>query len=74
MEDAHKVFDALSTQQEVTMSNIIHVSVSHMIYPVIEDVLRQVLEMYDYGVTTIGLLSVPGLRLGGGRCTTPIWA
>ena len=33
------------------MSNIIHVSVSHMIYPVTEDVLGQVFQKYGYEVT-----------------------
>jgi hypothetical protein len=37
--DAHKVFGEMSTQHEVTMSSVIHVSVSHVLYPVIEDVL-----------------------------------
>jgi hypothetical protein len=60
MEDAHKVFDAWSTQQEVTMSNIIHVSVSHTIYPVTEVVLRQVFEMYGYGVTMMAVFQGRG--------------
>lgn len=60
MDDAHKVFDVWSTQKEVTMSNIIHVSVSHTIYPVTEVVLRQVFEMYGYSVTTMAVLQGRG--------------
>ena len=38
------------------MSNIIHVSVSHMIYPVTEDVLGQVFQKYGYEVTRMTVL------------------
>lgn len=48
--DAHKVFDAMSTHLEVTMSSVIHVSVSHIVYPVTEAVLRKVFELYGCGV------------------------
>jgi hypothetical protein len=57
---AHKVFDARSTLKEVTMSNIICVSVSHMIYPVTEAVLREVFEMHGYGVTMMALFQGSG--------------
>ena len=48
--DAHQVFDVMSTQHEVTMSSVIHVSVSHRVYPVTEVVVHEVFETYGYGV------------------------
>lgn len=50
----------MSNSQEVTMSNIIHVSVSHMIYPVTEVVLRQVFELYGCGVTRMAVFEGNG--------------
>ncbi|KAJ1291635.1 hypothetical protein BS78_02G330600 [Paspalum vaginatum] len=44
---AHKVFDEMTYHQEAAVGRVLHVKVSHMLYPVSEEVMHQLFDPYD---------------------------
>ncbi|WVZ84427.1 hypothetical protein U9M48_031461 [Paspalum notatum var. saurae] len=53
---AHKVFYGMPFHQEMTQASILHVMVSHMLYPITEEVMHQLFD--PYGAENVQLLLV----------------